>query len=52
VLLGAAADRIEKTGRRVCAAIETATGRERSALESAGFRLADYYFVASRAPRP
>jgi|HubBroStandDraft_1064217.scaffolds.fasta_scaffold23924_3 GNAT superfamily N-acetyltransferase len=51
-LLAAAADRIEKTGRRVCAAIETAAGRERSALESAGFRLADYYFVASRAPRP
>ncbi|HYZ17058.1 MAG TPA: hypothetical protein VE591_11675 [Candidatus Acidoferrum sp.] len=47
-LLAAAADRIEATGRRVCAGIETIAGRERSALEAAGFRIADYYFLASK----
>jgi GNAT superfamily N-acetyltransferase len=47
-LLAAAADRIEHGGRRVCAAIEIVAGRERSALEAAGFRLSDYYFTASR----
>lgn len=47
-LFAAAADRIEATGRRVCAAIETTSGRERSALEAAGFRIADYYFMASK----
>lgn len=52
VVAAAAADRIEATGRRVCAAIETIAGRDRSALESAGFRLADYYFVAARAAKP
>ncbi|HTW85862.1 MAG TPA: GNAT family N-acetyltransferase [Candidatus Sulfotelmatobacter sp.] len=52
VVLAAAADRAEATGKRVCAAIETVAGRERAALESAGFRLADYYFTASRAPKP
>ena len=46
-ILAAAADRIEGTGRRVCAAIETVAGRERDALESAGFRLVDYYFTAT-----
>ena len=46
-ILAAAADRIEGTGRRVCAAIETIAGRERDALENAGFRLADYYFTAT-----
>lgn len=47
-LFAAAADRIEATGRRVCAGIETIAGRERSALEAAGFRIADYYFTASK----
>ena len=47
-LLGALADRIEATGRRACAAIEAPAGRERTALESAGFRLSDYYFIASK----
>jgi GNAT superfamily N-acetyltransferase len=47
-LLSAAADRIEATGKRVCAAIESLAGRERSTLESAGFRLVDYYFTATK----
>lgn len=47
-LLAAAADRIEASGRRVCAAIESAGGRERATLEAAGFRLADYYFTATK----
>ena len=47
-VLAATADRIEETGRRVCAAVETVAGRERTALESAGFRLSDYYFTASK----
>jgi len=47
-LLATAADRIEATGRRVCAAIETIAGRERSTLEAAGFRLVDYYFTATK----
>lgn len=47
-LLAAAADRIEASGRRVCAAIESAGGRERTTLEAAGFRLADYYFTATK----
>ncbi len=47
-LLAAAADRLEAAGRRVCAAIESNGGRERGALEAAGFRLADYYFVGTR----
>jgi GNAT superfamily N-acetyltransferase len=46
-LFAAAADRLEATGRRVCAATESAAGRDRSALESAGFRLVDYYFLAA-----
>jgi hypothetical protein len=51
-LFAAAADRIEATGRRVCAAIEQVDGRDRAVLESAGFRLADYYFIATRTDRP
>ncbi|HYZ14924.1 MAG TPA: GNAT family N-acetyltransferase [Candidatus Acidoferrum sp.] len=47
-LLAAAADRLEAAGRRVCAAIESNGGRERSALETAGFRLSDYYFIGTR----
>jgi GNAT superfamily N-acetyltransferase len=47
-LFAAAADRLEAAGRRVCAGIEAAAGRERSALERAGFRIADYYFTASK----
>jgi GNAT superfamily N-acetyltransferase len=47
-VLAAAADRAEAAGRRVCAATETIAGRERRILESAGFRLADYYFVATK----
>jgi GNAT superfamily N-acetyltransferase len=47
-LLAAAAERIEGTGRRVCAAIEIVAGRERASLEAAGFRLCDYYFVGSK----
>jgi GNAT superfamily N-acetyltransferase len=47
-LLSAGADRIEATGRRVCAAIESLAGRERSTLEAAGFRLVDYYFTATK----
>ena len=47
-VLAAAADRIEALGRRVCAATETVAGRERRALESAGFRLSDYYFIATK----
>ena len=47
-LFAAAADRLEAMGRRVCAAIETMAGRERSALEGAGFRIADYYFIAAK----
>jgi GNAT superfamily N-acetyltransferase len=47
-LLAAAADRMEGMGRRVCAAIESVAGRERAALEHAGFRIVDYYFVATK----
>ena len=48
-VVAAAADRIEAAGRRVCAEIAGTGGRERSVLERAGFRLADYYFIAKRA---
>jgi GNAT superfamily N-acetyltransferase len=44
-ICSAVADRLEGTDRLVCAALETATARGRSALENAGFRLADYYFL-------
>jgi len=47
-MFAAAADRMEATGRRVCAAIESVEGRERAALETAGFRIADYYFTATK----
>jgi GNAT superfamily N-acetyltransferase len=47
----AAADKLESAGRLVCAAIETTEGRGRTALENAGFRLADYYFIARRPAR-
>jgi hypothetical protein len=47
-LFAALADRVESTGRRVCAATETAAGPERAALETAGFRLIDYYFTAAK----
>jgi GNAT superfamily N-acetyltransferase len=47
-LFAAAADRLEGMGRRVCAAIESVAGRERAALERAGFRIADYYFLATK----
>ena len=42
------ADRLEESGRLVCAALESMETRGRSALEGAGFRLADYYFNARR----
>jgi len=47
-LLAGAADRLESGGRRVCAAIEGVGGAARTTLERAGFRLADYYFTATR----
>jgi GNAT superfamily N-acetyltransferase len=47
-LFAAAADRLEASGRRVCAGIETLAGCERSALEHAGFRITDYYFTATK----
>jgi len=48
-VLSALADRLEGTGRLVCAALEPHGARGRSALERAGFRLADYYFSGRRA---
>lgn len=47
-LLAAAADRLEASGQRVCAAIEGTSGRARVALERAGFRLVDYYFIGKK----
>jgi len=47
-IFAAAADRLEGMGRRVCAAIESVAGHERAALERAGFRIADYYFIATK----
>ncbi|GAC1420269.1 MAG: hypothetical protein NVSMB64_29310 [Candidatus Velthaea sp.] len=47
----AISDRLEGAGRLVCAGIDTLEGRGRTALERAGFRLADYYFTARRSPR-
>ncbi len=46
-LFAAAAERLATAGRRACAATESPAGRERSALEAAGFRLVDYYFSAA-----
>lgn len=50
-ILAKRADQLEAGGRLVCAATETPEGRDRSALERAGFRLADYYFQAKRPAR-
>ena len=47
-ILAAATDRLESGGRRVCAAIDGIEGPARATLEAAGFRLADYYFTATR----
>lgn len=48
-VLSALADRLEGTGRLVCAALESPDARGRGALERAGFRLTDYYFCGRRA---
>jgi RimJ/RimL family protein N-acetyltransferase len=45
-ILSKAADAAENTGRLVCAAAPYEDTISRKVLESAGFRLADYYFVA------
>jgi len=50
-IFSAVANRLEAAGRLVCASIDTLEGRSRSALEHAGFRLADYYFTARRPQR-
>ena len=50
-IFSALADRLESAGQLVCAAITTAEGRGRRALEASGFRLSDYYFIATRAGR-
>jgi len=50
-ILAKRADQLEAGGRLVCAATEAPEGRDRSALERAGFRLADYYFQAKRSAR-
>jgi predicted GNAT family acetyltransferase len=42
------ADRLEESGKLVCASLDSMEARGRSALERAGFRLADYYFSARR----
>jgi GNAT superfamily N-acetyltransferase len=42
------ADRLEEDGKLVCASLDSMEARGRSALERAGFRLADYYFSARR----
>jgi GNAT superfamily N-acetyltransferase len=44
-IFAAVADELEGTGRLVCAALEPAHARGRAALETAGFRLTDYYFL-------
>lgn len=49
-LLAQAADAAEHTGRLVCAAAAYDDTLSRNVLESAGFRLADYYFVAKAKP--
>jgi hypothetical protein len=48
-VFAALADRLEGTGRLVCAALEPHGARGRRALELAGFRLADYYFCGRHA---
>lgn len=45
------ADQLETAGRFVCAGFSMQETRTRAVLEAAGFRLADYYFIASRALR-
>jgi GNAT superfamily N-acetyltransferase len=48
-IAASAADRLVSTeGRLVCAGIHTIDERARLSLERGGFRLVDYYFVASR----
>ncbi len=47
-LLAALADRVEDAGRVACATSERTAGPDRAALEAAGFRLVDYYFIATR----
>ncbi|HEV3086506.1 MAG TPA: GNAT family N-acetyltransferase [Candidatus Elarobacter sp.] len=47
-MLAAAAERLRGNGRSACAASESFAGRERTVLERAGFRLADYYFIAAK----
>ncbi len=48
-LLSLHADQLEATGRLVCGAFSIEEVKSRKALESAGFRVADYYFTAQRA---
>jgi GNAT superfamily N-acetyltransferase len=50
-IFSAISDRLEAAGRLVCASTDTVEGRGRTALERAGFRLADYYFIARRGTR-
>ena len=45
------ADQLETAGRFVCAGFTMQETRVRAALEAAGFRLADYYFIALRSSR-
>lgn len=47
-IVAAAADALERSGRLVCAATEGVDSRARHALEAAGFRVADYYFIGRR----
>ncbi|MBV8150111.1 MAG: GNAT family N-acetyltransferase [Candidatus Eremiobacteraeota bacterium] len=46
-ILAQAADATERTGRKVCAAVPVEDEPARATLERAGFRLADYYFLAT-----
>lgn len=50
-ILAKSADAAENTGRTVCAAVGYADVAGRSALERAGFRLVDYYFLARPKPK-
>jgi GNAT superfamily N-acetyltransferase len=50
-IFSAFADRLEGAGRLVCAALDSPTARGRTALEHAGFRVADYYFSGRRPAR-
>jgi GNAT superfamily N-acetyltransferase len=48
-IFATAADQLEaKEGRLICAGMHTMDERVRSSLERGGFRLVDYYFVATR----